>query len=195
MNINVYDFDKTIYDGDSSIDFYLYCMKLNKKIIFRIPSFLFSFFCYKLKGTSKEKMKENYFSFLNDIDDIDGKVKDFWTKNKKKIKGFYLNKDHSNDIIISASPYFLLKDICDDLRVKDLIATDVDKNNGKFLGKNCYGEEKVIRLKNEYNDFKISKFYTDSLSDLPLMELSNITYIVKKNKIVKYDKKGCDKND
>ena len=47
----------------------------------------------------------------------------------------------------------------------------------------------------KYNDFKISSFYTDSLSDLPLMELSDITYIVKKNKIVKYDKKGCDKND
>ena len=63
MNIDVYDFDKTIYDGDSSIDFYLYCMRLNKKIIFRIPSFLFSFFCYKLKGTSKERMKENFDLF------------------------------------------------------------------------------------------------------------------------------------
>mgnify|MGYP006981942174 CR=1 FL=1 len=25
MKINLYDFDKTIYDGDSSIDFYLFC--------------------------------------------------------------------------------------------------------------------------------------------------------------------------
>lgn len=25
--MNVYDFDKTIYDGDSTIDFYLYCVK------------------------------------------------------------------------------------------------------------------------------------------------------------------------
>lgn len=195
MNINVYDFDKTIYDGDSSIDFYMYCINLNKKIIFRIPSFLFSFLCYKLKIISKEKMKENYFSFLNDIDNIDEKVKNFWTKNRKKIKNFYLNKNHSNDIIISASPYFLLKDICDDLEVKDLIATDVDKNSGKFLGKNCYGDEKVIRLKNKYSNFKIANFYTDSLSDMPLIKLSDIAYIVKKNKIIKYRKEGSDKND
>ena len=31
--INSYDFDKTIYDGDSSADFYKYCLKRNKKVL------------------------------------------------------------------------------------------------------------------------------------------------------------------
>ena len=32
MNIDVYDFDKTIYNGDSTIDFYLYCINLYNKM-------------------------------------------------------------------------------------------------------------------------------------------------------------------
>ena len=33
-NIWVYDFDNTIYDGDSSVDFFLFCLR--KKISLRI---------------------------------------------------------------------------------------------------------------------------------------------------------------
>lgn len=29
--INAYDFDETIYDGDSSVNFYKYCLKKTKK--------------------------------------------------------------------------------------------------------------------------------------------------------------------
>ena len=29
----VFDFDKTIYNGDSSVDFYKFCLKKNKKLI------------------------------------------------------------------------------------------------------------------------------------------------------------------
>ena len=27
---NIYDFDKTIYDGDSTVDFFLFCLKREK---------------------------------------------------------------------------------------------------------------------------------------------------------------------
>ena len=30
--MNVYDFDDTIYNGDSSLDFVLFCFKKNKKL-------------------------------------------------------------------------------------------------------------------------------------------------------------------
>jgi len=183
MKINVYDFDGTIYDGDSSVDFYLFCIKKRKKILCRIPSFCFTILLYLLKKRSKEELKENYFSFLNDFDNIDKLIDDFWINHSKKIKQFFLEKDHSNDIIISASPYFLLNPICTELGIKDLIATDVDKNTGKFLGLNCYGEEKVNRLRNKYKKVIIDEFYTDSLSDMPLIKISNVSYIVKKDQI------------
>ena len=46
---NVYDFDKTIYDGDSSLDFYLFCVK-RKKVIFLITiKVFFAYILYFLK--------------------------------------------------------------------------------------------------------------------------------------------------
>ena len=39
----VYDFDGTIYDGDSSIDFFLFCLKKNIKVIFYLPKVVLNF--------------------------------------------------------------------------------------------------------------------------------------------------------
>ena len=41
--MNVYDFDKTIYYGDSTADFYLFCLKRHKKILTLAPSILGAF--------------------------------------------------------------------------------------------------------------------------------------------------------
>ncbi len=37
MKINLYDFDNTIYEGDSSTDFFFYCLKKYPKIVKIIP--------------------------------------------------------------------------------------------------------------------------------------------------------------
>lgn len=179
--INVYDFDKTIYNGDSTVDFYLYCLKIKPSIIFLLPKQTLAFIKYKLKLKEKEYFKEIFFSFLKKIDNVEKKVEDFWLNNKSKIKAWYHEQKDSTDVIISASPEFLLKPICDELNVI-LIATKVDEKTGKFKSKNCYGKEKVARYKKEVNK-KINKFYSDSLSDKPMMDLSKEKYIVNGNKI------------
>ena len=179
--INVYDFDKTIYDGDSTVDFYLYCLKKHPSIIFLLPKQIIAFIKYKLKIKEKEYFKEIFFSFLNKVNNIDEKVKEFWLNNKKKIKAWYQEQKQPTDVIISASPDFLLRPICKELNVF-LIATKVDKKTGTFKSKNCYGQEKVARYQKEVNK-KINKFYSDSLSDKPMMNLSEEKYLVKGNKI------------
>ena len=121
---------------------------------------------------------------INNVDDI---VTLFWKKHEKKIKYFYLNKNHSNDVIISASPFFLLNPICEKLKIKKLIASNFNKNNGTLSGKNCYGINKVDRFREIFGNISIENFYTDSLSDLPLIQIANNSYIVKKNKIIKYN--------
>ena len=46
--INSYDFDKTIYDCDSSVDFYLYCLKRNKKVLLSLPIQIYGLILYIL---------------------------------------------------------------------------------------------------------------------------------------------------
>ena len=186
---NLYDFDKTIYNGDSSIDFFLYSLKRNWSIIKYIPKDVIAIIKYKTKKISKKEMKEIFFSFLNEIHDIDIHIENFWHKHRRKIKKWYLLQEHSRDIIITASPDFLIKPMGTYLKVKDVIATKVDKTTGKFTSNNCYGEEKVKRLYEKYSKIKVNEAYSDSLSDIPMLKLATNQYLVKKDKITKINSK------
>ena len=79
----------------------------------------------------------------------------------------------------------MLKPICIELKVHDLIASKADAKTGRFLGENCKGTEKVKRLKNKYSDLKVRAMYTDSYSDQPLIDLAIGSYIVRGNDINK----------
>lgn len=186
MKLTLYDFDGTIYNGDSSVDFFLFCLKKHKKIIKRIPLIIKSFIKYKAKYIDITKCKENIFSFLEDVSDIDETIKEFWQTHEKKLKKFYLEKNHSNDIIISASPSFLLKPICAKLKVKDLIASNVDEKTGKFLALNNSKEVKVKNFYQKYPDAIILEMYSDSFNDKPLLDIAEQSYFVKKNKLYDY---------
>ena len=89
-------------------------------------------------------------------------------------------------MIISASPRFLLRHICDELNVK-LICSEVDKKNGDYIGLNCFGEEKVSRFHKEYPGATIDEFYSDSKSDEPLAKLAKKAYLVRcKGEIIEW---------
>ena len=143
MKYYLYDFDGTIYDGDSSVDFFKFCLKKDKSIYKMLPKMFIKFIAYKSKNITDTELKEYIFSFLKKFKNIDSLVDEFWQTHKSKIKNFYLEKKHDNDIIISASPEFLLKPICKELGVRDLIASDVNKKTGKFNKPNNRGEAKV----------------------------------------------------
>lgn len=180
--MNVYDFDKTIYDGDSTFDFYIFCLKRNKKIIKLIPNLIYAYSKYYIfKKGNKTQMKEKMYRFLTYID-TEQEVKEFWKIHCQKIKKWYYKTQKSDDLVISASPYFLLKPICTKLKIKHLIASDVSPVDGKYSGINCHGKEKV-RLFNLKFDENIDDFYSDSYSDTPLAEISKNAYMVKKNNI------------
>lgn len=182
--MNIYDFDKTIYRGDSSIDFFKYCIKKNKKCLLILPKLGIALALYLTKIKEKEYFKSVFFSIVKYFDNIDEIVKNFWEENKVKIKEYYLKQKQDTDIIISASPEFLLDPISKILNFK-LIATKVDKKTGELIGTNCYGKEKVKRL-NEISITKCEEFYSDSLSDTPLSLIAKKSYIVKENKLIKW---------
>ena len=190
MKCYIYDFDGTIYNGDSSLDFILFCFSRNKKLIFLLPKYVWNLIKYILKIINKTKFKQVIFSYLKYLNTPEKEVERFWKKNEYKIKDFYKIKNHKNDIIISASPYFLIHPIAKKYKVFDIIASEVDINSGKFNKENCHGEEKVKRLKQKYPDVEICEVYTDSLADIPLINISKKSYIVKKNEVYEYKMKG-----
>ncbi len=184
--MNIYDMDKTIYNGDSTADFFIHCVFHRPKVLLCIPKMIGAFFKYYIFhiGT-KTQFKEKIYTFLKVIN-TEKEVAAFWEKHLSKIKRFYLHQKREDDIIISASPEFLLKPLEEKLNIR-VIASQISPLDGTTLSENCYHEEKVRRLYTEYSDAHVEKFYSDSYSDEPLAKLAESAFIVKGEKIIPWN--------
>lgn len=185
--MNVYDFDGTIYRGDSSVDFYAYCLKRRPQLLMGLPRFFVHCVLYKLGKISKRELKEVYFHFLTKLDDAEGFVRQFWNRNEDRIKHWYLQQKSEDDVVITASPEFLVSEICTRLGIHSLIATQVDIHSGRFLSENCHDEEKVKRFRKEFPDSRPTAFYSDMQSDLPMARLAERAYLVEDDQIKEWD--------
>lgn len=185
MIMNVYDFDGTIYDGDSTVDFFLYVVKRKPSVLLYSPKQVWGFILYGAKRIHKTKLKEYFFCFLPAIN-TEELTESFWNRNQGKIFDWYLNQQEQDDIVISASPQFLLLPICNRLKIRHVIASEVNPETGMFTGKNCRAQEKVRRLEMEYNVTHIDKFYSDSYSDLSLAKIANKPFLVKKGVVTEW---------
>ena len=179
--MNVYDFDHTIYDGDASIDFFKFCLRERLTLLRFFPKQMLGRINEKIGRYDTKKMKEYFFSFLTGIEFTEA-VNSFWTKNQHKIGKWYLDQKKPDDIIITASPSFLIKPICDELSIR-LVATEMDPLTGKIRGENCKGEEKLKRFRQEFENTEVENFYSDSLVDMPLAEISKKAFLVKKGSL------------
>ena len=181
--MNVYDFDETLFNPDSSFLFSITSLIRKPKAFFAVlPGFIAKSLGRLIGTTSVKTWKEHIFSFLSYYDNTDAEVAAFWEKHFCEIESWYLAQKRDDDIIISASPEFLLKPVCEKLGVR-LIATRMDKRTGLISGENCSGSEKVRRLFEEIPDAVIDKFYSDSRVDTPLAKLAKEAFLVDHDKI------------
>ena len=180
--MNIYDFDQTILRHDSSFRFFGFCFKTYKETRHLWPRYLWQGVRYALGIIDTKTFKEHLFSFVRYVPDIDTALFRFWEAEEKYIGEWYKKQSQPSDIIISASPEFLLAPIAKTLGVKTLIGTRMDTTTGLIEGKNCKGEEKVKRLYEIMPDAKIDEFYSDSFSDAPLAKLAKKSFLVKKRR-------------
>jgi phosphatidylglycerophosphatase C len=184
--MNVYDFDKTIYDGDSSVDFYRFNLKQQPSLAVYWPLQSLALGAYGLKLIDKTAMKSQFYRYFQAIPDIDQRVAAFWQTHHTKLMPYYLSQKQSSDVIVSASPEFMLKPVCDQLGVT-LIASVVDARTG-HSATNCYGAEKVRRFRALYPTAKVSAFYSDSRSDQPLADEAERAFLVVGRTVIPWPK-------
>ena len=184
--MNVYDFDKTIYAGDSTRDFVSWCVHRKPILGLKLLPGTAAFGGYLLKQCGKTYFKEKFYWFLSDIPNVLEWVEKFWDDHEENIQSWYLEQKQEDDVVISASPEFLLRPICERLGIKHLIASQVDTDTGMYLGKNCHGEEKVRRFRKVF-DTEIDAFYSDSLSDAPMANLAKHAYLVEDDIIIPWE--------
>lgn len=186
--LKVFDFDNTIYRGESSIDLAIYMIRNNKKIILYLPTIFSSLVQYKLCIVGKERLINIINDFCEAVmtgdEDVSAIVESFWRTHSHKLNKRILELIGPEDIIITAGPDYLLNGIKDRLHTDHIISSEVDMDTGRFTYLN-FKDNKVKRYKELYGDRPIDIFYTDSYNDRALMEISNQVFLVKNGVPVK----------
>ena len=181
----LFDFDKTLYKKDSLIEFtkfykgnycfYIGMIKiLPTLILFKLGLInnektkkIFITHFYKNEKYDFFKVKGEKFALGYIENNLDPKI---YTKLKKHI----LNKD--SVYIVTASFNEWIKPWCEKYNVK-IIATELevinDKLTGDFSTKNCFGQEKVNRIKEEINLNQFDKIvvYGSGKGDYNMLKL------------------------
>lgn len=182
--IKIYDFDNTIYDGDSMIDFYFFNLRKQPTLIRYLPMQVLHSCLFFLGFENRTNAKMNFFKYLKSINDIERRSNEFWKLYDSKLKDWYSVKNHSRDVIITASPEFLIFPIASKLGIYRLVATTMNAQTGEITGHNCYGEEKVNRLKKLIPNAVVEEAYSDNMCDMPLLRLAEKKFIVLGNSVI-----------
>lgn len=197
--MRVFDFDNTIYDGESGMDIFLYYLKRDPKGVAKfVPKFMEGFLKYKRHVITIDEVKTEYASYIKEyferIENIYDDFENFWDINMKNIKSFYPKIQKEDDVVLSACPYCLLSVATKRLGIKNVIATDLNPETGE-IGEICYHDNKVKMFRERYGDVEIDEFYTDSMSDKPMMDISKTVFLVDGDKLIKIKKDGVYLND
>ena len=186
--MNVYDFDNTILRGDSSALFFGWCLLRTPRMWLDIPAQAVNGLLFLLKIKPKQAFKQRMFGYLKFID-TDKAVAAFWKDMLNRVKPWYRQAHRPDDVVISASPEFLIAPICRRLGIRTAMGSPVDPKTGRFHGKNCHGEEKVRRFYARFPRGKIDTFYSDSHSDDPLARLAQKSVLVRGERLLDWEAK------
>lgn len=175
--MNVYDFDKTIYPADSTVQFYRWCLRRYPACRRTLPWTAWGLFCMGIRLKTKTQSKQMIFRFLRHVPEDAPAL--FWQEHIKYIQPWYLAQRREDDLIISASPEFLLRPVAEALGFA-LIASPVKQATGEYCGENCHGEEKPRRYREVYGNAPVEGFWSDSRSDTPMALLAARAYLVRR---------------
>ena len=172
MEIDIYDFDKTIVPFDSCSRFALYFLLHYPWIIIYLPIVAVAAILMLLKVINFTSFKKTCFMFVPLIP-LKKAVNGFWNKYEKEVHKWFFNRKRTC-VVISASPDFLLEEIAKRLSFDYLICTRHSKKSGIIIGENCRDGEKVRRLYEKFSDIQVIDVYSDSIKhDKPIFSLAS----------------------
>ena len=189
MLIDVYDFDGTIYDGDSTADFVLFCLRRHPDMVKSLPAIAGAALSLAMKKSSLTQFKSALFGQMVRRMDLEAEADAFWKdmKTRAKLGPWFFDTPRDLPIVIaSASPEFELRHAAKILGVETLIGTQCDTKTGQLIGLNCKGAQKIDRIREVMGDFEVRAMYTDDAkADGPLLAIASERYIVTRGKVEK----------
>ncbi|MFZ4932131.1 HAD family hydrolase [Chryseobacterium sp. Mn2064] len=181
-----FDFDGTLTYKDTMFMYLKFYDSTKYRIQFlrHVPLFIL----LKLKLAETEKVKKSFIGSIlkgQSQEKIEQKSKQFFEHHYPKIVrenalDFIKNIDRNNiqSLLVTASLDIWVKPFADELKMQ-LVSTRAEFKNGvftgNFIGKNCNGKEKLVRIKEEINNSKYDKIiaFGDTSGDRPMLKWAN----------------------
>jgi HAD superfamily hydrolase (TIGR01490 family) len=187
MKIAFFDFDGTITKADSTARFIRYLVGDSKffiGIFFLLP-FMFLYILNLISNNSIKQILITYFFKGKNINEFK-KNAEYFSLNmleplirKKALKEIEWHKENGHDVVIvSASIDLWLRPWCiknDVALISSMLEVNDNVITGKTRNKNCYGLEKVTRIKELYNLSEYSYIYSygNSRGDYEMLKIAN----------------------
>lgn len=179
-DIVIFDFDGTLSASDSNYEFFKYCFKHSVRPWLFLPCVLAG-----IVGSFLNRngiwWRETIRNFITPkmVKDFSADVIKLHKQNRFGWAKEVVAKEHAKGnivLLISASPDYLVPQLVADMKFDAVFCSQMEKNKPykyKFL---CWGKNKVIALDNWAKEHKVIpnviRAYSDSLSDMPMMEIA-----------------------
>lgn len=177
--MNVYDFDKTIFWGDTEDRFFEYIFEKRPDLWFykwnhHIWEKVFNWKFIE----NKTLIREIQYSVLRKLDDVDAMLEAYWEENACHMMTWYDSVKRPDDVIATGTPAFIMEPIMRRLGLTRLVATDMDRKTGKINGIFAIYGYKVDEFKKQFSLDEIDEFYSDAWSDHYLAQYAKKAYVV-----------------
>ncbi|MBK1895540.1 HAD family hydrolase [Chryseobacterium paridis] len=181
-----FDFDGTITYKDTMFMYLKFydSTKYHIQFLRHVPLFIL----LKLKLAETEKVKKSFIGSIlkgQSQEKIEKKAKQFFEHHYPRIVrenalDFIKNIDRNNtqSLLVTASLDIWVKPFAEELQMQ-LVSTRAEFKNGvftgNFIGKNCNGKEKLIRIKEQISNSKYDKIiaFGDTSGDKPMLKWAN----------------------
>lgn len=194
MKLVLFDFDGTIYRKDSFFEFCKFVFRKKPlRIVFSLihAAIMIPYFCRLM---SAKTAKNGFMLYLWNVkpEELNQLLNEFWEREypesfRKSLlaKISQYRQQGAHLVCVSASPDILLQDICSRIGFDRFIGTRMERKGGRYViqGNNCHGPEKVVRIRELYKtgEHEILAAYSDSLHDMPMLQLAREHYMIRKN--------------
>lgn len=188
--MRVLDFDGTIYRGASLLDFYLFTIHEDPRVLGFLPAAMRYAILYRMGRVTLDQMDyamrtigRRYLILLQSKPgfDLEDAISRFWDDHMDRIMDWYSPRE--DDVVLTGSFDIVVGEACRRLGIRTCVGSKLTSDNlgVEYLN---FGQAKPVHFRQVCGkEAQVDAFFTDSESDRPMIDMSDRAYLVSRGRV------------